>query len=167
MPRARGGKRAGAPGKAYSNRSDLNTTRTLPVTAASNQQYGQRAAQEASQKVVPLARQPQAPSSPASPASGSQQGAGAPVVRPAPPGLLAPSGRPDEPLTAGAPFGPGSNDLNLPLPPAASGPTVDQDQVDMAAYLPTLELMAEMPNSTVQFRNWVRRLRGGAPRLDV
>lgn len=55
MPRTgRGGKRAGEVSKAYANRSDLNTIKTLPVQAATGQTYGDAAEQKAAQRAIPL-----------------------------------------------------------------------------------------------------------------
>lgn len=55
MPRTgRGGKRAGADGTAYSNRTDLNAVKTLPAQAAPGQTYGDATAQINSQKQIPL-----------------------------------------------------------------------------------------------------------------
>lgn len=98
-----GGPRAGTPGQTYANRSDLNTQ---PIRAASGQPYGQRKAQEDSQRAVPL-----------------------PAARPPTP-LSAPSERPNEPITAGAPFGPGRNSLSIqpnigvPTPPGSRSDTL-------------------------------------------
>jgi hypothetical protein len=59
MPRnGRGGKVAGAPGKAYSNRSDLNGSKSLPVETATGQTYGKAAEQRAAQRAIPLQAQP-------------------------------------------------------------------------------------------------------------
>lgn len=57
---------------------------TLPPTAPGGQTYGARAEQERAQRAVPMGRPDP------------------PVVD-----LLGPSQRPDEPITAGVPFGPG------------------------------------------------------------
>lgn len=103
-----GGERSGSPGKAYTNRSDLNS---LPVRTTTNQPYGQASSQRAAQSAIPMA-------APAPPAPG-----GAP---PPPPGLgaavplNAPSSRPDEPVTAGLNLGagPGSEALFQPPDPA-------------------------------------------------
>lgn len=95
MPR--GGARNGAPGRAYPERTDLNTMpRQLPVTTGPSQSYGQSAALERSQQAVPMAR----------------------PTRPPPIDLDAPTTRPDEPVTAGAPFGagPGPEVLGIPQP---------------------------------------------------
>jgi hypothetical protein len=80
MPR--GGERQGNPGTAYGNRSDLNTQK---VQAPSGQQYGERKRQEDSQKQMPL-----------------------PEVSDRVIPMDAPTMRPDEPVTAGVPLGPGA-----------------------------------------------------------
>lgn len=87
---ARGGRRGGTPGKAYFQRSDLNQTRTLPVQTATGQPYGAATAQREAQQAVPMASGPLLTE------------AAGPL-----PGLTSPTMRPDEPLSAGAPFGPG------------------------------------------------------------
>lgn len=68
--------------------------------------------------------------------------------------LNAPSGRPDEPVTAGADAGagPGASSLGLD---ADSDPAV----ANLKASLPALEIMANMPNSGFAFRQYVRRVR--------
>lgn len=114
MPR--GGRRTGAPGTAYSNRTDLNPA--VPIKAAPGQQYGAAKAQIEAQRAVPIARPatdvvtPMRTGGPeaSSPASG-------PPV-PLPGQLMpldAPSQRPGEPVTAGLPVGPGAG-------PEALGP---------------------------------------------
>lgn len=111
MPRARksrGGPRAGTPGVAYSNRTDL-PGKTLPIQTGPSQAYGQRTALEQAQRAVPLQR-PGAPAVP--PAQAAAEAFN-------PPNLGAfdrPTERPDEPLTAGLPIGagPGPEALGLP-----------------------------------------------------
>lgn len=114
MPRSRGGARAGTPGTAYSNRTDLNANKTLPVKAAPGQVYGQAAAQEQMQKAVPMGP-PGAGSAPPGAPQGPMQG------NPIPPGAFGdihrPTERPMEPVTAGAALGPGPG-------PEALGPGV-------------------------------------------
>lgn len=99
MPR--GGKRTGRPGHAYPQRSDLNGP--LPATAAPARHYGDRTAQLAAQRAIPMASPPSAPA-PAPPATASR-----PLAPP--PGsfgdILRPTEHPDEPVTAGAALGPG------------------------------------------------------------
>ena len=71
----------------------------LPVTTATNQQYGMALAQQKSQQAVPMGQ---------SPVSAPQQTK--PTVRPGSlTPLTAPTARPNEPITAGADFGPGPN----------------------------------------------------------
>ena len=114
MPRARkppgapadprGGPREGVQGQQYANRSDLRqNARPQPVQSAPNQPYGARAAQERSQAVVPLAGQPAAPA----PQPGGQGPFTPRISADDVPNLTDPSRRPDEPLEAGIPFGPG------------------------------------------------------------
>ena len=86
--------------KQYPNRSDLrNPSKKLAAQAAPGQTYGEAGKQIAAQQQVPMAPQPQ-------PAVAQPQ----PVERPRPGQfgpLDRPTDRPNEPVTAGAPFGPG------------------------------------------------------------
>lgn len=99
MPR--GGRRAGAPGKSYGNRSDLNVVRQLPVTSAPGQEYGQATAQRDAQRQVPMASgdlsrpgpRQAATADPADVMAQAQAYQPPPVVP-----LTAPTGRPGEPL---------------------------------------------------------------------
>lgn len=124
----RGGVRQGNPGKPYPNRSDL---RAQPVRTATGQPYGAAGAQAAAQQAVPL---PQAP-----PAGGAGAAAGGGPQYSYPedvPNLTDPSQRPEEPLTAGMPFGPGAG------PRMAVGPQDTLGDQLRALYLahPTPEL---------------------------
>lgn len=103
MPR--GGRRTGTPGRAYSNRTDLNQ----PIRTAPSTQYGEAAASARSQRAVPF---PQSPGlSPQiaalmAPVSGTEPA----------PGLFRDSERPGEPITAGLGIGAGvgpSMDMQL------------------------------------------------------
>jgi hypothetical protein len=69
--------------------------------------------------------------------------------------LFSPTQRPDEPLTAGAPFGPGDG------PPVQPGRmTVNQQDAQMLSkYLPGLMEMAQAPDTPDGFRRFVRHLR--------
>lgn len=115
----RGGHREGQPGKAYSQRKDL---------IAPSAGYGQRAAQERSVAAVPLPAQ--AP--PPAPASGGGAGApaqglpaGPPPVQPGGLGPLnAPTQRPNQPLTAGLPTGPGPGPEVLGMAPNDTDPVI-------------------------------------------
>ena len=89
MPRkGPGGIRTGTPGKAYSNRTDMNQNQgsTQPIAAAPNQPYGVASAQKAAQRTVPLP-------------------VAAAPIKP----FSRPTERPNEPVTAGLPVGEGSN----------------------------------------------------------
>lgn len=72
------------------------------------------------------------------------------------PGLLDPSGRPDEPITAGLGLGagPGAEALGAFGP---QSPTPDMAQ--LARYLPTLELLALQPGTSQKVRNMVRLIK--------
>lgn len=100
MPRAKnghGGRRQGAPGAQYPNRSDMaQAPRAVP-----GQTYGQAGAQLAAQQAVPLPRQAPAGAGAGS-SPGTQSSAGAPLTP-----MDAPTQRPGEPLTAGIPSGAG------------------------------------------------------------
>lgn len=77
-------------------------------------------------------------------------------ARPTP--LFAPSERPDEPITAGAPFGPGPGaPAELTLSEESS-----QELQTMRRYLPALESIANSPDGTPTFRRFVRYLRAAS-----
>ena len=138
MPR--GGKRNGRPGVAYSNRSDLTPT------AAPGQAYGQAGAQLAAQQAMPIAPQP-TPQSSAPPVSA------VPAVAPGGMGALTrPTDRPGEPMSAGAPWGPGPSEMSLP--PQAP----DTDMTALIRKLPFLEELASHPNASTQTRLLYRQV---------
>lgn len=99
MPR--GGERLGTPGTSYTNRSDLQAQ---PIRTATGQSYGAAKAQADAQRAMPLAQVPTA-----SPPGGAQQGSGTDpaALHPAFGSLYGDTQRPDEPVTAGLPSGPG------------------------------------------------------------
>jgi len=113
-----GGVRQGTPGVAYPNRTDLNADRQ-PVRVPSGGRYGDRQAAEAAQRMMPL-----------------------PDNRPDVVPLDAPSRRPDEPVTAGLPVGPGPGPEMLQ--PMRGGFSTDPD-ADMAAQIRAL--YQAFPNS--------------------
>jgi hypothetical protein len=73
--------------------------------------------------------------------------------------LTGPTARPAEPVTAGIPIGPGPG-VSAMQPPAVP---VQQDDINMARWLPMLEALVDDPNATAASRNFVRRLRGSLP----
>ena len=135
MPR--GGVRHGTPGKAYGNRADL---RAVKPTAAPDQTYGEAGRQLASQQQMPIAPQP-VPS--------------VPLVAPGQHGpLTRATERPDEPVSTGAPWGPGANEMNLPTAPESN----DADLARLRRQLPLLQIMASNPNASAQTRALYRQV---------
>ena len=141
---ARGGRRAGNRGAGYTNRTDLQSA--LPLNAPQGLPYGDRQKLIQAQRAVPMAPAP-APSP--GPPGQSAPPAGGPGVPPAGPvpgargPLLRPTERPDEPVTAGLPTGPGPGPEALgPLSRPGGGSTV-------AGLLQTL---ASAPNATPEVR---------------
>lgn len=99
---ARGGARQGTPGKAYSNRTDLNQ----PVRTAPSTHYGEATASARSQAAAPLPQQPGVPP--------SIQGLMAPTQgAPPAPGLFRETENPGEPVQAGLGAGPQPDDFDL------------------------------------------------------
>jgi hypothetical protein len=69
--------------------------------------------------------------------------------------LFSPTQRPDEPVTAGAPFGPGEG------PPTSPGRlNISQNDAQLLSrYMPDLMVMAQDPNTPDGFKRFVRHLR--------
>ena len=80
----------------------------LPISTASNQQYGMRLAQQKAQQAVPMGQSPTTVPSPVQ----SQRRVAPGSLTP----LTAPTARPDEPITAGADFGPGTTAMGAGIP---------------------------------------------------
>jgi hypothetical protein len=129
--------------KQYPNRSDLrNPAKKMAAKAAPGQTYGEAGKQVAAQRAVPMA----APPTDVAPAPQPQQ----PRVAPGSIGPLSrPTERPTEPLTAGAPFGPGRNQqLGGYIGPRNSDPILDELRALYATY-PSEEL-ADMLDSYIR-----------------
>lgn len=109
---------------------------TQPQMLAPGNGYGERKAMQEIQSGAPM------------------QGGGASTPAPSAIPFGAPSQNPGEPVTAGAPVGPG-------IGPEAAGLMSDEVATaqQMAPYLRSLELMANLPGSNPQTRSFVRRLR--------
>lgn len=73
--------------------------------------------------------------------------------------MAQPTAYPAEPVTAGVPMGPGPGPTAVPAP----AKPVQQDDVNMAKYLPMLEALADAPDTTNATRNFVRKMRGSLP----
>lgn len=127
---SRGGVRQGRRGGAYSNRTDLMSAgKPLPVTSPTDQVYGQNAAMQQAQATVPMASQPGIPTPAPTPggAGGAGQVAGPALAPPSPADhWLRPTERPNEPVTAGLPTGPGPG-------PEALGPLGQPTQQGVTA----------------------------------
>ena len=103
--------------KQYPNRTDLRNSAKLPAKAATGQTYGEAGKQIAAQRAVPMAAPPTAVAPTATPrvAPGSL----GPLNRP--------TERPMEPVTAGAPFGPGPTPTGMQyMGPRNSDPILDE-----------------------------------------
>lgn len=101
-----GGVRAGKRGVAYGNREDLNA---LPIRTATGQTYGAAGAQAASQRVIPMGGGGSMGSSPSGvPSPHAPSGQSTP--------FSAPTTRPNEPVTAGMPTGPGAGPDAVMMP---------------------------------------------------
>ena len=96
---------------------------------------------------------------PAQPRPRRGQGAGQVMEEgPRPTPLFAPTERPDEPITAGAPFGPGPG----PAQQLSLADESGQEAQMMRRYLPALESIANSPQGTPTFRRFVRFLRAAS-----
>jgi hypothetical protein len=116
--------------------------------------YGEGQALMETQQSAPLAAAPSIEQS-GMPSGLASAAASQPVI-----GLNEPSARPGEPVTAGAPLGPGPGTEAL-------GPTVSQkfdtqlieDNRKLLDYLPSLESMANDPSSSTTFRGFIQYLK--------
>jgi hypothetical protein len=131
----RGGTRTGKAGGQYSNRSDLQQA----PRAAPGQTYGVATQQKAAQQVNPLPATG-GTVAPVSPNPAMDQAAALGARADALPGLMDPTARPNEPVTAGVPFGPG------PGPEALGMPTFGPDDQAEAALR---AIYRQFPNSDI------------------
>lgn len=122
----------------YPNRSDLrNKAAKIAASAAKGQTYGVAGQQLAAQKAVPMGQSPVS----AAPAP--------PQIQPGQLGALTrPTERPGEPVTAGAPFGPGRNSPAGMTVPRNYDPVLTELRALYQAY-PSEEL-ADMLDSYVR-----------------
>lgn len=126
--------------KQYSNRSDLrNPAEKMAKTAVKGQAYGEAGKQLAAQQAIPMGASPtDAPPAPAGP-----------TVAPGGLGSFArPTERPNEPLTAGASFGPGPTPGAQFVVPREADPVLNELRGLYQAY-PSPEL-ADLLDSYVR-----------------
>lgn len=147
QPSARGGYRAprnpapvSGPGK-LSKRTDGQ-----PIRALSDANYGEQATFRNDQAGAPMASTPGPTKNPSVPA---------PIDTSQVVPLGEPSQRPDEPVTSGASSGPGPGAESLGISDPGNTASIQY----LRNQLPTLELMAAMPQSSDVFRQYVRRVR--------
>lgn len=112
--------------------------------------YGENAEFNTLQSSAPMSATPAMRPSRSSKASAPARG-GSPMVS-----LFSPTRRPDEPVTAGAPFGPGDG----PMP---QGPTYnndyDEDMQTIKSYLQDIEIAATFNNAPKTFKLLVNYLK--------
>ena len=134
------------PGKA-SQRTDGGPGQ--PRQALTDAAYGEQATYQADQAGAPMA---------ATPTPGTQGPAAPPVDLSQVTPLNAPTQQPGMPVTAGADSGAGPGMAALGM----SAPQNDPGYQSMQQLIPMFELAANLPSSSFQFRQFVRRLRAGA-----
>ena len=150
MPRTgRGGTRAGTPGAAYPNRTDLQGQSSLPARVATGQTYGKAQAQLQAQRTVPMAAPPQPGVPPVTappvggggmPSPGMQGGSIAPgAFGP----LDRPTERPGEPVTTGIAMGRGAGPEAMGPPPASDMVSSILQRAAAATSSATLNAMAQ------------------------
>lgn len=150
QPRTQGGYRqprrpapASGPGR-LSRRTDGGPgDRSQPIRDLPNPDYGEQQTFRDIQGAAPMAPETGQAGPPVQPVDTSRVTA-----------LNSPSSRPQEPVTSGADAGPGPSSAALGV-----GATADPGVRAMAAYLPGLEKMADMPHASQGFRMWVRQVR--------
>jgi hypothetical protein len=113
--------------KQYPNRSDLrNPAKKIAAKAAPGQTYGEAGKQIAAQKAVPMAASPTDVAPTATPQRVAPGSLG-PLNRP--------TERPTEPVTAGAPFGPGPTPQGMAyMGPRNGDPVLDELRALYAQY---------------------------------
>lgn len=116
-----------------------------PVQQLPDAAYGEQQTFRADQQGAPMAATP----------GGAEAGAVAPADLSQVVPLGAASQSPDEPVTAGAAFGPGPGTEALGLSNSDNDPSVQ----NLRNILPALEIMANSPFAGPAFRQYVRRVR--------
>ena len=152
MANGQGGKRTprnpapvSGPGQ-LSQRTDGGPQQTLATMTG--MPYGENAEFNTMQSQAPLSAAGQTTARAPRPKAGRGGGQG-----PVP--LFSPTQRPDEPVTAGAPFGPGEG----PYVPLNSSQQAISDAAVIGKYLPDLMRIAEDPGTPDGFKRFVRYVR--------
>src|SRR4249919_3859914 len=118
-----------------------------PVSDLPNAKYGENAAYREAQQGAPMSQTP------------GQATPGGMGMMPDLSGIVplgAPTQRPNEPLTAGLPGGPGAG----PSAPAIPAPQMSAAQRQrLQSYLPVLTVLASMPDADPATKQYVRSLR--------
>ena len=128
----------GGPGQ-FARRTDRQ-----PVRQVTDAAYGEQKTFREQQQAAPMVDTSQP----------AQAGAGMVDVAANVTPFGAPSERPDEPITAGAPFGAG------PGPEALGLPSRNDEAKALLKYLPMLERRASSPDASPTFQNIVQYLKG-------
>lgn len=111
--------------------------------------YGENAEFNTMQSMAPMSASPSA-RSPRASARQAKQGGGMSATP-----LFAPTQRPDEPVTAGAPFGPGDGPYSQPT----YGSDYDEDMQTIKAYMKDIETAAQFQNAPKTFKLLVNFLK--------
>jgi hypothetical protein len=153
VPRkGRGGSRNGTPGVAYPNRSDLNAPK-VAQPRFTGQEYGQATQQAQATQAVPVGQAPTDVEALRAAAAGHDF--------PQLPPMGAETAHPREPITAGMAMGAGPGPESL-MPLQNNRTPSQADLMRMARVLPSLEALADLPDTSDTFRTYVRTLRGQA-----
>ena len=131
-------------GQSYANRSDLRQRTVAPATAPTGLPYGEHQQLVNAQRAIPVGSPPVPSAPPSAPTSA------APVVQPGSLPFVGPTARPNEPVQAGLPSGPG------PGPEALRGVGANLGQQDTAGGIinqaaqrspsPDLQALAQFVN---------------------
>jgi len=157
MPEHGGKRTPGSPAPvsgpgSLSQRTDGGPQQVL--SDVSGMPYGENQELEEMQSAAPMSASGQATAR-ANRRGGSgrstQRAAGQMSVTP----LMSPTQRPDEPITTGAPFGPGDG----PTPYPGMNTINKNDARALGKYLPSMMRMAENPDTPDGFKRFVRHLR--------
>jgi hypothetical protein len=124
-----------------------------PIRQLGNAKYGEQKSFQQAQQGAPMAGGPGIPGGPPPSAFAAAAGGAGSGVTP----FSAPTQRPGEPVTAGAPRGAGPGSEALNLPPS----TNKQDFAALRPALPMLQFLANLPGAHPGSQQFVRFLQSG------